>query len=318
MLVGMCCVHAQLLSCVWLFVTSGTIARQALLSMGFSRWGYWNGLPFPSPGDLPGLGGQTCISCSGRRILYYWATCKQITVLGTGFVQTIDFLVHAHFLGLTSGGRALETGCSAESLHGCLLPLPLLLEEAALSVVAPVQRDYQPYLMGIGSRVLRLLVAFAFPSTLGTCSLSTICSGAWTSAAKDAWWQKEADSARKALGIQRPEACSCCAGHLGECHSSTARKERLGQLRVKLWRTWAFSGSLTPLEPASLPSGRKWASGRPNYSEWQDWEPLQIPGCPQPTLASCCPSCLCGRRGMRQAEGLQEWHYIYMIQTWFQ
>ena len=101
-------------------------------------------------------------------------------------MQTIDFLVHAHFLGLTSGGRALETGCSAESLHGWLLPLPLLLEEAALSVVAPVQLDYQPYLMGSGSRVLRLLVAFAFPSTLGTCSWSTICSGAWTSAAKDA------------------------------------------------------------------------------------------------------------------------------------
>ena len=24
--------------------------------MGFSRQGYWSGLPFPSPGDLPDLG----------------------------------------------------------------------------------------------------------------------------------------------------------------------------------------------------------------------------------------------------------------------
>ena len=31
-------------------------AYQALLSMGFSRQGYWNGLPFPSPGDLPDPG----------------------------------------------------------------------------------------------------------------------------------------------------------------------------------------------------------------------------------------------------------------------
>ena len=36
-----------------LFVTSWTVAHQAPLSMGFSRQGYWSGLPFPSPGDLP-------------------------------------------------------------------------------------------------------------------------------------------------------------------------------------------------------------------------------------------------------------------------
>ena len=32
---------------------SWTIARQAPLSMGFSRQEHWSGLPFPSPGDLP-------------------------------------------------------------------------------------------------------------------------------------------------------------------------------------------------------------------------------------------------------------------------
>ena len=31
-----------------------TIARQAPLSMGFFKQEYWSGLPFPSPGDLPG------------------------------------------------------------------------------------------------------------------------------------------------------------------------------------------------------------------------------------------------------------------------
>ena len=39
-----------------LFVTPQTVACQAPPSMGFSRQEYWNGLPFPSPGDLPDPG----------------------------------------------------------------------------------------------------------------------------------------------------------------------------------------------------------------------------------------------------------------------
>ena len=31
-------------------------AHQAPLYMGFSRQGYWSGLPFPSPGELPDPG----------------------------------------------------------------------------------------------------------------------------------------------------------------------------------------------------------------------------------------------------------------------
>ena len=33
--------------------TPWTAAHQAPLSTGFSRQGYWSGLSFPSPGDLP-------------------------------------------------------------------------------------------------------------------------------------------------------------------------------------------------------------------------------------------------------------------------
>ena len=36
--------------------TTWTVARQGPLSMGFSRQGYWSGLPVPSPGDLPDPG----------------------------------------------------------------------------------------------------------------------------------------------------------------------------------------------------------------------------------------------------------------------
>ena len=38
---------------VWLFTALCTVAREAPLSMGFSRQEYWRGLPFPPPGDLP-------------------------------------------------------------------------------------------------------------------------------------------------------------------------------------------------------------------------------------------------------------------------
>ena len=37
-------------------MTLRTVAHQAPLSMGFSRKGYWSGLSFPSPGDLPEQG----------------------------------------------------------------------------------------------------------------------------------------------------------------------------------------------------------------------------------------------------------------------
>ena len=37
------------------FMTPWAVARQAPLSMGFSRQKYWNGLPRPPPGDLPDL-----------------------------------------------------------------------------------------------------------------------------------------------------------------------------------------------------------------------------------------------------------------------
>ena len=39
------------LSHVRLFLTLWTVARQAPLSMEFSRQEYWSGLPFPSPED---------------------------------------------------------------------------------------------------------------------------------------------------------------------------------------------------------------------------------------------------------------------------
>jgi len=56
---GIClCVCSELLSHVWLFATSWTIAFQALLSVEFSRQEYYSGLPFPTPEDFPGPGSK--------------------------------------------------------------------------------------------------------------------------------------------------------------------------------------------------------------------------------------------------------------------
>ena len=44
------------ISCVRLFESLWTVAHQALLSMGFSRQGYWSGLPCFPPGILPNPG----------------------------------------------------------------------------------------------------------------------------------------------------------------------------------------------------------------------------------------------------------------------
>ena len=54
---GVCIlVRSKAFSCVQLCATPWTVARQALLSIGFSRQEYWSGLPCPLPGDLPNPG----------------------------------------------------------------------------------------------------------------------------------------------------------------------------------------------------------------------------------------------------------------------
>ena len=45
-----------MLNHVRLFATSWIVAHQVPLPMEFARQGYWSGLPFPSPGDLPNPG----------------------------------------------------------------------------------------------------------------------------------------------------------------------------------------------------------------------------------------------------------------------
>ena len=68
------CVHAQSLQSCLTLCDLWTIACQSPLSMGFSRQGYWSGLPCPSPGDLPDPGIKPVSltsTCTGRRVRYH-------------------------------------------------------------------------------------------------------------------------------------------------------------------------------------------------------------------------------------------------------
>ena len=73
--------HSKITLCSYVFcqlvvsdsVTQWTVACQAPLSMRFSRQEVWNGLPFTSPGDLPGPG-NLLHPCMGKWILYCCTT----------------------------------------------------------------------------------------------------------------------------------------------------------------------------------------------------------------------------------------------------
>ena len=55
-------------------VTPWTIAREAPLSMGFSRQEYWSGLPFPFSRGSSQPRDQTQFSCIAGRLFTIWAT----------------------------------------------------------------------------------------------------------------------------------------------------------------------------------------------------------------------------------------------------
>ena len=91
-------VQGSVLSCfnrVRLFLTLWTVARQALLSMGFSRQEYCSGLPCPSPGDSPDpeiKPAVSCITCIGRQILYHWATWEAPSSMEEGMATHYSIL----------------------------------------------------------------------------------------------------------------------------------------------------------------------------------------------------------------------------------
>ena len=80
------CVHG--LSCVQLFVTPWTIARQAPLFVEFSRQEYWSGLTFSISGDHYNPGIEP-ISCISRQILYHRSTWESQHTFNRSFLEKI-------------------------------------------------------------------------------------------------------------------------------------------------------------------------------------------------------------------------------------
>ena len=106
---------ACMLSCftyVWLFATPWTVARQAPLSMGFSRKENWNGLPYPPPGDLPNPGIKPMSLLS-------------LSLAGRLFTSRATW--EAAMVGLMAASKRAHT---KGHLLGLLLPVPPSLQRA--------------------------------------------------------------------------------------------------------------------------------------------------------------------------------------------
>ena len=95
-------VRAQLLSCVQLFVTSRTAARQAPLSMEFSRQGYWRGCHFLPQGIFLTQGSNLCL----LRLLHWQGDCLPLCHLGSPvfhiYIYIYFELISGYFLRLKS------------------------------------------------------------------------------------------------------------------------------------------------------------------------------------------------------------------------
>ena len=85
------------LSSVWLFATPWTVTYQAPPSTGFSRQGYWIGLPFPSPGESSQPRDRTQVSCVAGRCFTLWAT-REATLKWNRQVTKSQILCYSTFM----------------------------------------------------------------------------------------------------------------------------------------------------------------------------------------------------------------------------
>ena len=69
-----------------------TVTFQAPPSMEFPRQGYWTGLLFPSPGDLPEQGSNLHLLL-GKWILYHWATRKPTVSISCFVIFTLKVCI---------------------------------------------------------------------------------------------------------------------------------------------------------------------------------------------------------------------------------
>ena len=84
-----CFIHVQLPATLW------TVACQALLSMEFSSWEYWSGLPFSLPGNLPHAGIKSASlrspALAGRFFTTSASKPHQVHSIYKSFLKTTKF-----------------------------------------------------------------------------------------------------------------------------------------------------------------------------------------------------------------------------------
>ena len=110
-------VKVKLLSRVRLFETPWTTARQAPLSMGFSRREYRSGVPSSLAGDLPDPGIESCIGRRGFCHQRHLGSPKVSTSVPHSFVFGCarSSLLHGPFSSSGDGGAC--SSCSAPASH---------------------------------------------------------------------------------------------------------------------------------------------------------------------------------------------------------
>ena len=81
-------VWVWMLSCVRLSVTPWKVAHQGHLPMKFSRQGYWGGLPFSPPGDLPTQG----LNLHLLRCLHWPADSLLLHHMGSLYIIYFSFI----------------------------------------------------------------------------------------------------------------------------------------------------------------------------------------------------------------------------------
>ena len=123
------CVCVCMLSCVQLFVTTRTVAYQALLSIGFSRQEYWSGLPFPPLGNLPDPGMEPESPASPVIAGIFFTTAPPGKPLnGSMLVLKLE---RAHFLEFHEGIRSQGSPAGSSALSQvdtfCLVLLSSIL-----------------------------------------------------------------------------------------------------------------------------------------------------------------------------------------------
>ena len=96
----MTCLWAQLLSAVWLFGTSWSVAHQAPLSMGLSPQEYWVGCYFLFQVNLPNSGMEPLVSYS------FFIASKFFTTETSGIYLYDSFMLSLGFPG-DSNGRSV-------------------------------------------------------------------------------------------------------------------------------------------------------------------------------------------------------------------